>query len=136
MLYNLPSQLSFQNELALFSFSGFDFFFLLFLFFVVTLHFTSIKVRNNSLIAAGLKIKYKTLNIDSSLRPSLEKKKSTGKMLMKSLFFPQCNIKIMVYVKVFQTRLVFLLFSCLSRYALEISLEQTSFVYFCLFYCL
>lgn len=88
MLYNLPSQLSFQNELALFSFSGFDFFFLLFLFFVVTLHFTSIKVRNNSLIAAGLKIKYKTLNIDSSLRPSLKKKKSTGKMLMKSLFFP------------------------------------------------
>lgn len=81
MLYNLPSQLSFQNELALFSFSGFDFFFLLFVFFVVTLHFTSIKVRNNSLIAAGLKIKvkYKTLNIDSSLRPSLEKKNQQEK---------------------------------------------------------
>lgn len=87
MLYNLPSQLSFQNELALFSFSGFDFFFLLFLFFVVTLHFTSIKVRNNSLIAAGLKIKYKTLNIDSSLRPSLKKKKINRKNVNEITFF-------------------------------------------------
>jgi len=44
-----------ELKLSLLSFSGFNFFPFFYVFVLFSLHFTSTKVRNNSLLAAGLK---------------------------------------------------------------------------------